>query len=65
MLGSINHSGLNSILRWRVPYIPPARQDMVASTTKTLAGVETSSRASRRKAGDQILGWLGRSDVRG
>ena len=51
------------MLRWRVPYIPPARQDMVRSTTNTLAGLLTNSRASRRKAGDQILGWLGWSEV--
>ena len=58
VLGSISHSGLNSMLRWRVPYIPPARQERVTSTTNTLTGILTSSWASRRKAGDQMLGWV-------
>ena len=46
------------MLRWMVPYIPPARQDKVISTTSILAGVLTISEARRRKVVDQRLGLV-------
>ena len=43
-LGSISHSGLNSILRCSVPKMPPARQPRVTRVTRILAGTVTRSR---------------------
>ena len=40
--GSINHSGLNSILKWMIPKIPTPSSEMVKIIVEILNGIVTN-----------------------